>query len=163
MLFCCCSSANCSGIKYYCTETWKRVNQSNLYCLQEEPARVKGRISQGVCPTGPSWPGNKTSRPSVHCPLFTAPCPLSTVHWQLPTVYGPLSNVHCPLSTAHCQLSTVHCPLSTTAHFPLSTAHCQWPTSPFPLPTVHCTLSSRVGRFCPFFGISSKVKGWWFP
>ena len=25
------------------------------------------------------------------------------------------------------------------------------------------TMANRVGRFCPFFGISSKIKGWWFP
>ena len=33
-LLCYCSSVNCSGINYYCTGTWKRVNQSNYIVFE---------------------------------------------------------------------------------------------------------------------------------
>ena len=70
-----------------------------------------------------------------------------------------------------CWLSTVHVLLLSVC---LSTCllSCWWLStfltaiylSAFMLSAYICIqLSVRVGRFCPFFGISSKAKGWWLP
>ncbi len=92
--------------------------------------------------------GPRHLRPTVYCPLFTAPC-------LMVSVYCPLSTAHCILSTitSHSLLSNVYCPLSTgqclqsIASGPLSPAHCLLPTVKLftahcLLPTVHCPLST---------------------